>query len=247
MNTCTLRTVSGSYRISLAFLLGLVLALPGHANVLDSWDFDVYLDDRKIGYHQFELTGVDDTFNGTLKGAFKGALKGNYEVSTRAEFDVKVLFVNFYRYRHENKETWRAGCLQDIRAKTDANGSEYQVQGEVVSSEFLVNTGSETTQLPECVKTFAYWDPEFLRETQLLNSQTGAYERVTVEKVGEEEIEIQNALVPAVHYRLLAETGPVSLWYGIADNRWLALQSIAEGGRVIRYELQASRQGHASD
>ena len=48
-----------------------------------SWEFDVYLDSRKIGFHEFEVTQ-----NGE-----------GYEMSTRAEFDVKVLFVNFYSYR----------------------------------------------------------------------------------------------------------------------------------------------------
>jgi hypothetical protein len=185
-----------------------------------SWEFDVYLDSRKIGFHEFEVTQ-----NGE-----------GYEMSTRAEFDVKVLFVNFYSYRHENTEVWNGGCLQGINARTDANGNNFVVEGKAESSKFTVSNGTEVTSLPQCVKTFSYWDPSFLTESQLLNSQTGVYEQVLVEELGEELIDIQGQLVPAVHYRLMAETGPVSLWYGVEDDQWLGLESVAEGGRVIRYE-----------
>ena len=197
------------------------------------WEFDVYLDNRKIGFHEFQVVPNAE----------------GYEMNTRAEFDVKVLFVNFYKYRHENTEVWNAGCLQGISARTDANGDNFVVEGQVDSSTFLVDNGSEVTPLPECVKTFAYWDPSFLTESQLLNSQTGVYENVTVEKLGEELIEVKDQMVPAIHYRLVSETGPVSLWYGVNDNRWLGLESVAEGGRVIRYEpkqLSFINQGGAS-
>ncbi len=209
-------------KVFLMFLVTLSIHVTAHANVSDSWAFDVYLDDKKIGFHQFQVKRSGDSL----------------EVNTKAEFDVKLLFVNLYRYRHENTEVWDAGCLQDIEARTDANGNDFTVAGRAAATGFIVNNGSDVTPLPNCVKTFAYWDPSFLNESRLLNSQTGAYEAVTVENLGEETIRVKDQLVPAVRYRLEAETGPVSLWYSVIDDRWLALESTVEGGRVIRYEPQ---------
>ncbi len=157
-------------------------------------------------------------------------------MTTRAEFDVKVMFVSFFRYRHENTEVWGDGCLRGISSETEANSDRFIVRGELNEKELIVDNGSVITPLGGCVKTFAYWDYSFLSENQLLNSQTGEYEDISVEKLGEELVQVQDRLIPATHYRLNAETGPVSLWYGASNKLWLGLESVATGGRVIRYE-----------
>lgn len=187
--------------------------------VTDSWKFDVFLDDKKIGYHDFYVRQNDDSI----------------EMQTRAEFDVNVLFVNLYRYRHQNTERWQDGCLQEIRASTDANGDDFLVSGTSQPSGFVIENSSSAGDLPVCVKTFAYWDPDFLRADRLLNPQTGEYEKVEVKEIGEEVIELSGEAVPAVRYELLADAAPISLWYSQEDQRWLALETIATGGRVLRY------------
>ena len=123
-----------------------------------------------------------------------------------------------------------------INARTDANGNNFVVEGKAESSNFTVSNGTEVTSLPQVRKNLLLLGSEFPGFDQPFNSQTGVYEQVLVEELGEELIDIQGQLVPAVHYRLMAETGPVSLWYGVEDDQWLGLESVAEGGRVIRYE-----------
>ena len=84
--------------------------------------------------------------------------------------------------------------------------------------------------------TFAYWNPLFLEQTRLLNPQTGEFLDISVEEVAKELIEIRGLPVSATRFRLTASELEVSLWYS-SDNRWLALESVAKGGRIIRYEL----------
>ncbi|MEO1201858.1 MAG: DUF6134 family protein, partial [Pseudomonadota bacterium] len=62
------------------------------------WRFQVFLNDKPIGYHSFsvENDGRDQV------------------LTTEASFDVKLLFITAFRYRHENTETWRDGCLQSM-------------------------------------------------------------------------------------------------------------------------------------
>lgn len=184
------------------------------------WQFKVLLDSREIGSHQFTVSQVN----------------GQQTIQTDASFDVKVLFVNLYRYRHQNTEVWQGNCLRSINAETDANGKQFSVAGQANDSYFQVNTASTETELPACIMTFAYWNPAFLTEDKLLNSQTGEYEDVTITRVGEESLRVNDEAVAAVRYLIDLKAGPITLWYGASDFRWLALESVAAGGRALRYE-----------
>lgn len=84
--------------------------------------------------------------------------------------------------------------------------------------------------------TFAYWNPDFLRQPRLLNPQSGEYLDVEVEQVGQEPIVIRGEEVAASVYRITARKMELKLWYS-EDDEWLALESVAKGGRILRYEL----------
>ncbi len=185
-----------------------------------SWDFSVLLDGSKIGYHRFELTEDD----------------GRRRLTSEAKFDVRFLFINAFRYRHTNTEVWSDGCLETIEANTRANGKELVVSGLRVDDGFVVDDGKERSALDDCVMTFAYWNPDFLLQPRLLDPQSGDYLDVEVERVGQEPIEVRGEEVAAFVYRVTAPKLDLKLWYSENDE-WLALESVAKGGRIIRYEL----------
>lgn len=185
-----------------------------------TWDFSVLLDGDEIGYHRFEL--------------FEDG--GERRITSEAKFDVRFLFVNAFRYRHSNTEVWSNGCLREIEARTQANGKRLAVSGVQVEDEFIVDDGNAKNVFADCVMTFAYWDPEFLEQAKLLNSQSGEYLDVQVELLGREPIIVRGEEVDATAYRLTAKKLEVTLWYS-RDDEWLALESLAKGGRIIRYEL----------
>ena len=207
----------------LATVAGAVLALfataaPGAApgSILD---FRVELDGRPIGEHRFELRGEGDA----------------QEVISRAEFSVRLLFVELYRYRHTATEYWRNGCLESLESRTDDNG-----RLEVVTASRrdrgldVVANGSEGW-LGGCVRSFAYWNPRILESSHLLNSQTGEYIPVRVDALGEERITVAGDTEPARRYRIVGKDIEIDLWYG-RDQEWLALESHLQDGRRLRYE-----------
>jgi hypothetical protein len=85
--------------------------------------------------------------------------------------------------------------------------------------------------------TFAYWNPDILTQKRLLNPQTGRLETVTIMPLGEDNVVVRGATVPARRYRISGPKHPIDLWYG-ADRNWLALQSTVDGGRLLRYQLK---------
>ena len=205
-------------------LFTLVLAMPVTASEPGSdvarWDFNVYLNDKRVGKHVYEVVEVD----------------GVQSVRSEAKFNYRILFIPAYRYEHTNSERWSDNCLLTFEARTNANGDRIEVSGEKSGTAFTVDTGADPVELPECVMSFAYWNPEFLAEQRLLNPQTGEYVDVQVEQVAEEVLEVRGESVPATRFRLMAYEVDLTLWYS-QDNEWLALESIVEGGHVIRYEL----------
>ncbi len=193
----------------------------GNSATARTLDFDVYLDDAKIGWHRFDISSA-------------GA--GVREVRSEARFDVRFLFITAFRYRHENSERWVDGCLAEIDADTNSNGKRISVTGERNDEGFVVEKDDGRTALPNCVMTFAYWNPDFLKQARLLNPQTGEYLDVEVEKLDTETLRRGDDEVEATAYAIRARGVEVTVWYS-PDDEWLALESQAKGGRTIRYEL----------
>jgi hypothetical protein len=84
--------------------------------------------------------------------------------------------------------------------------------------------------------SFAYWNPAFLQQDRLLNTQNGEYLEVDVSAPVTELLEVRGETRSALRYRLDAGELSLNLWYS-TDDEWLALESEVQGGRILRYEL----------
>jgi hypothetical protein len=217
-------TTSIALRSLLALCLPLA-ALPASANreatetQQREWDFNVFLDERPIGRHTFEV--IDDGSQRIVR--------------SDARFDVDILFFNAYRYRHLNRESWNDGCLHSIEARTDENDKTQTVVGNRAGEAFRLQSSEKgDAVLPGCVMSFAYWDPRILRQKQLLNSQTGEYMPVEVTPMGSDVVNVQGRRIDAERYRLVTTGIVIDLWY-TPDQQWLALESRLESGDRLRY------------
>jgi len=186
----------------------------------DEYNFDVYLNDKKVGTHQFEVSSAADA----------------RMVQSTANFNVKILFFSAYSYQHTNTEQWDDNCLRTFDAKTNLNGRPVEVSGATGKSGFVVEKSDSTELLPDCVMSFAYWNPVFLQQERLLNPQTGDFLNVDVELMGVEMFEVRGEMVQAQRYKVTAKDIDLMVWYS-DENKWLGLESVAKPGKVIRYEL----------
>ena len=184
------------------------------------WHFRVLLDGQEVGWHRYVVRASDDAT----------------EVDSRAQFDVRFLFVNAYRYRHEARERWRGACLDGLESRTVTNGTVEQIDAVATGDALVVARRSGETRLPGCVMSFAYWDPRILQADRLLNPQTGEWLPVNVETRGTEPVTVDGRTVAATRHRLSAPDMRIDLWY--AEGRWVGLEAALRGGRLLRYELQ---------
>lgn len=185
------------------------------------WPFTAYLDGKEIGQHDFRLTESSDV---TM-------------LTSIASFNVKVLFINAYRYEHKANEQWRDGCLSSLDARTRENGEVSVVTGKKLDSSFEMKGPKGKLELPACTMTFAYWNPKMLSQEKLLNPQTGEWLDVDVVSMGRDSIVVRGLKVEADRYRLTAPKMKIDLWYS-PDKEWLGLESTTPDGYQITYKLR---------
>lgn len=202
------------------FIAGLTMlaAMPLSAQ---EWSFEVFLDQQKIGTHTFSLD--------------------QNQLQSRANFKVKVLFINAYRYQHEANEQWQGNCLTQLTAHTEENKEITEVKGAVQNNQFVIEKNGSAQTLPGCLMTFAYWNPEILKQTRLLNPQNAEYLDVTVTDDGMKTIEVKGQSTLTHQYRLNGrykgkEKLKITLWYD-QQQQWVALESITPEGYKIKYKL----------
>ena len=186
------------------------------------WAFNVYLDKSKIGTHTFTLN--DNT------------------LTSKAKFNVKVLFIEAYKYDHTATEKWSGDCLNALEANTTENKVTTKVTGKLDGEAFNVKNGSVDQALPACVMTFAYWNPKILDQAKLLNPQNAEYLDTTITKLGTANIDVKGKATETTHYKLSGALKGVKklnieLWYN-QNNEWVALKSVTPEGYNIIYKLK---------
>lgn len=210
---------------ALALLLGALAAtFAAAAEPATTWDFTVHLDDRPIGTHQFTLqpsTGAGQT------------------LASNASFEVKLLGITVYRYRHQNEERWSGKCLGAIAASTEDRGDRILVKGSAAAGSFKVvaDSGRKTMEASAegCLSSFAYWNPGHLAtQTRLLNPGTGHIEPVTISTLPASTIDVRGAPTTVTGLRIVGLKSPIDVWY--ADGHWVGLDTAVDG-RMLRYRL----------
>ena len=141
-------------RYTVIALLALsILPVQAAASVRE-YSFKAWIDDRKVGSHNFTVTQDGDIT----------------KVQADARFVVKLLFVKVFDYQHTITEQWRGDCLVDVESATRSNGKKTTVSDAVIEG-------------AACPSSFAYWDRAKISKPELLNGQTGEFLPSTLERV----------------------------------------------------------------
>jgi hypothetical protein len=215
MNTHMMSPAARHFAAMLAALLLMPVA------EAKEWSFEVWLDKQKIGSHTFVLN--------------------QDQLHSRANFKVKVLFINAYRYQHQADETWKGACLNNLKAHTEENKEITEVTGLQQGNQFLVEKNGKKQSLPACVMTFAYWNPDILKQQRLLNPQNAEYLDISVSDEGKQSMTVKGQSINVHQYHLTGryqgkDKLNITLWYD-DQQEWVALESVTPEGYKIIYKL----------
>ncbi len=201
------------------FLSMALFTLNAHSK---DWAFDVYLDKQKIGTHTFSLN--------------------DSQLTSKANFKVKVLFINAYDYVHSAQEAWQNDCLTKLSAHTVENKVVMDVEAKLKEDAFEVAYNKVSQKLPACTMTFAYWNPKILTQKKLLNPQNAEYLDTKIQSIGNETIQVRGRPTDTTHYKIMGALNGknklnIDLWYD-QTNDWVALKSTTPEGYIIDYRLK---------
>lgn len=199
------------------------------------WQFAVTLDGRPVGEHRFEVRPGD------------GA--DAWSVSSDARYRVTLLGIPVYRYSHEAQERWQGGCLRQLSARTDDNGQPLTVRAEPDGDGLRIHTLAGAAAAPQpdaaaagarvapgCLMSYAYWRPDLVRQSRLLNPQTGRVEAVRFTPAGTQALPVDGRELPAQGWQLSVAGSTVVVWY-LPSGRWVGLDATVAGDRQLRYRL----------
>jgi hypothetical protein len=184
-------------------------------------EFDIYLNDKKVGQQSVDITPTD---SGEI-------------VVIKSQFNIKLLFVNVFSYQHTANEAWRNSCLHSIDTSTKENSDEFFVQSKKTNAGLSITSNSGISELQGCIRSFAYWDLSRLDSERLLNGQTGKYVPATLVANGQEDFLLDDKEIRASRYTLTAENSDINLWYDQNQN-WVGLNTLVKGGRTLSYRLR---------
>jgi len=182
------------------------------------WHFDVSVDGLPIGTHDIIVHENGD----------------ERSVESDMRYGVALLGRS---YKQHAEETWRADCLMRIDTRTEEKDRVTTVTGRLEAGAFVITGPRGREQLAPCVMSFAYWNPRVLRQTHLLNAQTGAWTAVTVHDLGKDSLEVRGTSRAASHYRIDTERNRIEVWYS-PEGEWLSLRSTTRDGHVLSYRLR---------
>ena len=180
-----------------SFILTLLLSLISSNLIAKEWDFDVILNDEIIGKHSFKQVGK--------------------ESHSLAKFKFNFMFMSF-SYEHDSKEAWNEDCLKSIVSKTNDDGEVFNVDGGKSNGKLKVSLNGKEKSLPECIMTFAYWNPKILDQKKLMNSQDAEWLDVVIKNTGIESKNVRGQEITTHHYIIQAnkdgdEVFIIDVWY----------------------------------
>ena len=148
--------------------------------------------------------------------------KENLILHSVLDIEVKVLFIVAYKFFQETKETWNNGNFLSIDGFTDfEDDREYKIDGKDENGIFRVNGMDGILELDENIVPLNYWNKQMLKEKEVFDTQKGIVRKISVEKLKDEKIKINNSKIETEKFIFNASKNPkdkgpfpeYTLWY----------------------------------
>ena len=148
--------------------------------------------------------------------------KENLILHSVLDIEVKVLFIPAYKFFQETKETWINGNFVSIDGFTDfEDNREYKIDGKDENGVFRVIGMDGLLELDENIVPLNYWNKQMLKEKEVFDTQKGILRKISVEKLKDEKIKINNSKIETEKFIFNASKNPkdkgpfpeYTLWY----------------------------------
>lgn len=220
-----LRAISSSAK-SAAFFLILLLSGPAMADTVSRDWLGGIPESGKLAY-EISRKGKPLGFQ-TID--FSRSETGELIVDIHIEIDFKLGPIPLFRYLHDNREVWRDGTLLSMKSKTDNNGDDGFVDLQLDGNRYVGSGTDFANNLEAPLLSTSYFNPNFIRQSNLISTQDGRLLPTKIETLGTELLRIRGEEMQATRFRLSGKLR-IDIWYTDAG-QWVQTQ-FKRGGNVL--------------
>ena len=144
------------------------------------------------------------------------------QIRTILDIKVKVFLITAYKFFQDTTETWIEGEFVKIEGYTNFEDErEYYIEGNDLDENFIASGMDGELTLSNKILPLNYWNKKILEEEEVFDTQKGIVRKITVQKLENEIININNKKVETEKYILDASKNPkdkgpfpqYTLWY----------------------------------
>ena len=144
------------------------------------------------------------------------------QIRTILDIKVKVFLITVYKFFQDTTETWIEGEFVKIEGYTDFEDErEYYIKGNDLDENFIASGMDGKLTLSNKILPLNYWNKKILEEEEIFDTQKGIVRKITVQKLENEIINMNNKKIETEKYIMNASKNPkdkgpfpqYTLWY----------------------------------
>ena len=187
--------------------------------------FEVERSGQTVGHHKTEFA----VKNGILL------------VSNTLSIEIKIIFINAFRFLYNSHAAWARGKLQELTVTVDDNGSTFLLNANRDADGLKIESANGSFRISEIVFPTNHWNAKVLGQSKVLNTLTGRINQVRIDAVGKEPIMTERGKVMATKYLFSGELEN-TVWYDGAG-RWVKMKFEGRDGIPITYNCRRCQGG----
>jgi len=144
------------------------------------------------------------------------------QIRTILDIKVKIFLITAYKFFQDTTETWIEGEFVKIKGYTDFEDErEYYIEGNDLDENFIASGMDGELTLSNKILPLNYWNKKILEEEEVFDTQKGIVRKITVQKLENDIIKMNNKKIEAEKYIMNASKNPkdkgpfpqYTLWY----------------------------------
>ena len=144
------------------------------------------------------------------------------QIRTILDIKVKIFLITAYKFFQDTTETWIEGEFVKIEGYTNFEDErEYYIEGNDLDENFIASGMDGELTLSNKILPLNYWNKKILKEEEVFDTQKGIVRKITVQKLENDIIKINNKNIEAEKYIMNASKNPkdkgpfpqYTLWY----------------------------------
>ena len=197
-----------------------------HYKEVNQIKFDIYRNNKLIGYHNFDFNKKDDVL--TVKSTIK--------------FKIKKLGITLYHYYAQGTETYKDFKFTGFNSITRQNKKDKYCKIKLKNGKYHIHGSSYKGLAPDDFIIGTWWNHEIIKKKAQISAISGRIIEQNVNFLGEEELIINGNKIIALHFNFSSTDKKLSkkkkldtdVWYDKKTLNWVKASFDKQGKWVYK-------------